>query len=131
MNLKKRTIVFLGIIISIIFILLYFGNLKFEICGDSKVLCWRKFNLIIILSFLGPALLVSSLFTLTASKSAFQAWKKITSYFVIFYILIITLMPWSVGDEFAGFTKGLFGLVLCIVYTFFSAIYLLVNKNKL
>jgi hypothetical protein len=86
--------------------------------------------LVRILFLLGPALLISSLAALKASDVAFEAWRKMTYYFFPIYIVIITLTPWSVGDEFAGFTKGMVGLVLCTGYAIFSVIYLLKNKKN-
>ena len=117
-------------VLVVVLLALYSGDLKYSFCGDSRVLCWQKFNLIFILAFLGPALLISSLAFLKVSDTAFETWKKMTLYFVPAYIVIIVLMPWSVGDEIAGFTKGMVGLVLCAGYAVFSVIYLIKNKKN-
>ncbi|MBI2439448.1 MAG: hypothetical protein HYV45_02520 [Candidatus Moranbacteria bacterium] len=59
-------------------------------------------------------------------------WKKLTLFSVLVYLFIIILMPWSVGDEIVGFTKGMAGLVLSILYLVISLIYIffLSRRNK-
>jgi len=126
----RKNLLALGLGLAVILVLFYSGDIKYTVCGDSRALCWQKFNLIFIISFFGPALLISSLISLKVSEGAFNKWKKMTYYFIPAYIIIITLMPWSVGDEIAGFTKGMTGLVLCIGYALFSVAYLLKNKQR-
>ena len=125
----RKKILALSVSLIVIFAVLYSGDLKFTFCGDSRVLCWQKFNLVFILSFFGIALFISSLAAFKASEQAFNSWKKITAYFFLAYVCILLLMPWSVGDEFAGFTKGMLGIVLSVGYTLFSCAYLLTKKK--
>ncbi len=119
----------LSLVSLVFFVILYSGDLKFYFCGENRVLCWQRFNLIFILSFFGPAFLLSTLISFRVSDQVFNAWKKITFYFIPIYAFIIILMPWSVGDEIAGFTKGMVGLVLTGGYMIFSCIYLLTKKH--
>lgn len=127
---KKNIVILLTLVLTVICATLYFSDIKMSICGDSSVLCWRKFNLSFILTLLGPAILIAAVISLSVSEAAFKSWKKLTLYFIPFYILVISVMPWSVGDEFAGFTKAAVGLFLCVSYVIFSTLYLLIKRNK-
>ena len=127
---KKVYFLIGGVILTVLLAIFYPNDLKHTVCGSGDVDCRRIFNLIRIIFLLGPALLVTSLASLKTSSIAFESWKKTTLYFIPIYVIIILLMPWSVGDEIAGFTKGMLGLVLCIGYAFSSVIYLLKNRQK-
>jgi hypothetical protein len=109
---------------------LFAKSIKLSACAAREIGCWENYNLISILFLLGPALLIPSLIALRVSEETFKKWKKTTIYFILTYLLIVILMPWSVGDEFVGFTKGLVGLVLCIIYLVLSTVYLLIKGKK-
>lgn len=128
---KKVNFVIGGIVLTALLAILYSNDLKYSYCGEDRFLCLQKFNLAFIILLFGPALLISALIARKVSDGTFNAWKQITYYFIVAYVVIIILMPWSVGDEIAGFTKGMVGLVLCIGYTLFSVVYLLKNRQRI
>lgn len=128
----KKYFLYSSVCVTVIFLALILleETVKSNFCGSRDIICWENYNLLLMILLLSPALLVSSLLSLKVSDKTFNEWKKMTFYFIPAYVVIITLMPWSVGDEIAGFTKGMVGLVLCIGYALASVIYLLKNKNN-
>ncbi len=128
----KKNLLFLTICMTVIFLglLLLEETIKSNFCGSRDIICWENYNLLLVILLLSPALLTPALIAQKVSDVTFNEWKRVTYYFIPAYIIIITLMPWSVGDEIAGFTKGMTGLVLCIGYALFSVAYLLKNKQR-
>ncbi|MCW1888217.1 MAG: hypothetical protein KIH67_001530 [Candidatus Moranbacteria bacterium] len=127
----KKKFLYCSVFATVIFsvLILLEEIIKSNFCGPRDITCWESYNLLMVILLLSPALLISSLISLKVSDTTFSAWKKITQYFIPAYLIIIILMPWSVGDEIAGFTKGMLGLVLCVGYTLFSCAYLLLKKK--
>ena len=128
---KRKNLLIGASFLAAVFIFFYFfgKEIKMNFCEPRSSSCWDSFNLITILLLSGPTLFVSSLAAFKASEQTFNSWKKITAYFFLAYVGILLLMPWSVGDEFAGFTKGMLGIVLSVGYTLFSCAYLLTKKK--
>lgn len=128
----KKSFLWYSVCATVIFLALILleETVKSNFCGPRDISCWENYNLLMVILLFSPALLISSLVSLKVSDGVFESWKKITFYFIPAYLVIIILMPWSVGDEIAGFTKGMLGLVLAVGYTIFSVIYLLSKKNQ-
>ena len=127
----KKLSLYASFSLTVIFVALLFleESVKSNFCGARDLACWRYYNLLLTVLLLSPALLISSLVARRVPDEVFSKWKTITLYFIAAYLLIVILMPWSVGDEIAGFSKGMVALVLCVGYALFSCIYLLTKKN--
>ena len=128
----KNNFLIIGILFTIICSLLfiYAADIKYSICGDSKMVCWERYNLFAILSLFGPTILVTSLFSRLVTEEKLITWKKFTSYFSIIYIFIVIITPWDMGNAMAGpsLSKGLVAIGLCILYILLSFIYFGVTK---
>jgi hypothetical protein len=130
---KKNTFLIVSLVWTLFLIFFYPNTLKFVFCGvDPDAFCREWFRLFKTLFLIGPALFISSLAVFLASEEVFRKWKKFTIFSILAYIAIVVLMPWSVGDEIAGFTKGMAGLVLSALYLVISLVYVffLSRKNK-
>lgn len=133
MSMKKNTFLIAGLISTLFLIVFYPNTLKFTFCGvDPSAFCRELFKLFKSVLLFGPALLIASLTAYRVSEDIFLKWKRLTIFSVLAYLFIIILMPWSVGDEIVGFTKGMAGLVLSILYLVISLAYtfFLSRKNK-
>ena len=126
-NMKKNTVLVVSLIWVILLVVFYPNDFKYSYCGYDAWGCWKKFNLLRIIFLFGPALFISSLVTYWVSEDIFLKWRRLTVFYVLAYIAIVVLMPWEVGDEIAGFTKGLAGLVLSMVYLVISVSYVLIK----
>lgn len=131
---KKNLVLSVGFLLTVFSLVLFFfaNDIKYSYCGYDDWGCWDLYNLVTIILLLGPALLISSLVVYRVSEDIFLKWKKFTLFSIFVYLFIITFMPWEVGDEIAGFTKGMAGLVLSILYLVVSLTYIffLSRKNK-
>ncbi len=133
MSMKKNTFLIVSLVWVFFLIVFYPNTLKFSFCGtDPGVTCRELFKLFKSIFLFGPALLISSLAIYRVSEDIFLKWEKLTFISILAYLFIITLMPWQVGDEIVGFTKGMAGLVLSIFYLVISLIYtfFLLRKNR-
>lgn len=73
------------------------------------------------LLFFVPIFLLSLFFLFKKNRyDSFFFWKKVTIYAYIAYLIIVTIIPWQVGDAFFGFTKGIAAILLCFLYFFIS-----------
>lgn len=127
---SKKTFLIVSVFLVLALLVFVPNDLKYSYCGYDRFECWKIFNLIKIIFFFGPALLISSFVIFRSSESIFHKWKKFTLFFIPVYLAIVILMPWSVGDEIAGFTKGMVALVLSILYLASSLIYVFILTKK-
>ena len=109
---SKKIVLISGVVFTVIFGIFFTNDIKYSYCGYNALSCWERFNLLKIILFIAPSFLFASIVVLSSSEEVFRKWKRLTGFFIPTYLAIITIIPWEVGDEIAGFSKGTTGLVL-------------------
>lgn len=129
---RKISVLSIGFLLALFSLVVFFlaADIRGILCDPNGWSCLDSYNLIAIVSFFGPAFFVTSLFIFRLSDESFRKWKKFTLFFFLVYLVVVVLMPWSVGDAIAGFSKGTAGLVLSSLYLIVSVIYITFLSRK-
>ncbi len=87
----------------LILIIILENSLKRIACGENYD-CRSIINLYAYFSFLFFSFLFFSfLFFLQKNKDNFEKWRKFSLWYLLAYLIIVTIFPWYIGDGFLSF----------------------------
>lgn len=127
-NAKKLFL--LSSVLTVLFFVLLNKTILLDICSIQKSSCLQSMNYVLMFLLIFVTIVIPNFILLFLNNQIFKYWIKTLFFYLIIYVLIILITPWSGGDVYFRIEKDIFALYFSVIYFVFSIIMILYHSLK-